>query len=1222
MESALLNNTARRIAAQSNDEAAGDAIAKQYGIISDQGELQTPEAVAAREDKVGTLGQKLDTYVEQKKAAKAPAEGAAPTPAPAPAAGYREPPSKGTLGIAKIVADEVGPEGYDFVGAAADGIQALANGGLKLANWLDNNIGNGKLIAEDSKFSFATNIFPKIETAQDNFIRSTAQFVMPFMGATKLAGVAGVASRGAQLTAGGAAADFFFREGQDKNLADFVQTMPQYGIPAANFFAKMTSPLAHKEDDNEFVGRLKNMGEGIGLGFAAEGAARAIGFMANLRRGKSAVQRADDFEKGMKPITPEEAVTPAGPIPDKRGQPNVEAGAYSEASDSTKNVIQQMAEKNSDKFSNAMKTISKEELAGKKPLPLDEVLQLDPTKIIEDDVAALSLTHYANQASDRVSELAQAIVKGDTTPETLGKFLEAQEWSAELLFRDSQQGTREGQVLWRRNALLGSEDLQRGAEGELINMHGGGDAIIDDAQSFAKLSPKDQRKVLERSTTKRFSDSLLSVRASNLLWNPYTWLKNEVSNHLTTAVHDFTSLTAPYFPSRKSESLGKEILSLGGTLGKKEAVPSGLSKAEFAAKKQEGARSIFTEYKKLKDVPNPTRKQQAKIDRYDEIIKNMAQSEMMPGEGWSAIRGQASAYADQIWGAFGGLLDSISIEWKAAKEAGKTVTQVAADFEKAGSSKIDFTIAESKNPILNSLWSVQTVPFTILNKRDTFMKVTNYMGDLRQTGSRLARQQGLQGANYSEFVDDFVRNPPGWAGDINSASAKNGPSAKRAERNTFTEDLDDSFSQGLYNLINDSEPRGVRLPVSPLKLQFPFVKTDFNLIKFGIDYSPLAPLTNRYQNAMKAGGADAQMARAQMAVGTMIMGTSVYAASKLNITGYGPNNPKLRKLWLEKNKPYSVNGFELGNFGPIAPLMKAAADMVELAPHVFTDGDVGLDEYSELGGMVAWIAAHYVAGESFTDYMGKFLEDLKTGDMSALTNIASTMVPLTGPAGVINKGFVDEVDRDTRPDPNQDFIWAAWQAAYNRTIEKIPTMSSKLPADKNLWGDEILHPKGFARQTVSPIWGSRYGDDDPVVKEMVKLGDNGVTVHDADEGEHWLAIGMPDRFIKKTIAGIPGIVKLSPEEYSKFVDACAGKDLPEQFSLHGQLKSLIQSDIYKKLAVEQKRIEIKRVIGEMRSGPDFKGGGAIDKFLMENKAVSERLMKSVEAGAKKRGFQK
>jgi hypothetical protein len=86
----------------------------------------------------------------------------------------------------------------------------------------------------------------------------------------------------------------------------------------------------------------------------------------------------------------------------------------------------------------------------------------------------------------------------------------------------------------------------------------------------------------------------------------------------------------------------------------------------------------------------------------------------------------------------------------------------------------------------------------------------------------------------------------------------------------------------------------------------PFVKTPIWIGSESLQHSFFAPLSKQWRQDIKAGGAKRELAIAKMGMGSMMMlGVGSYVADG-SITGGGPGNTNLRKIYLDSGwRPYS-----------------------------------------------------------------------------------------------------------------------------------------------------------------------------------------------------------------------------------------------------------------------------------------------------------------------------
>ena len=172
------------------------------------------------------------------------------------------------------------------------------------------------------------------------------------------------------------------------------------------------------------------------------------------------------------------------------------------------------------------------------------------------------------------------------------------------------------------------------------------------------------------------------------------------------------------------------------------------------------------------------------------------------------------------------------------------------------------------------------------------MQAELYAQALRE-GHAEAVSAGATGAAYSKAVQDnymkLLANPP----DATLRAAKD-----FATYSVFQKDLG-PFGQALQKLASST-------PVA--KFILPFVKTPGNLLKAAGERSPLALITKDFREAIKRGGADAELAMTKMATGSMMMAFFSMLAGAGVITGSLPSNPAARKIDMDNGmSPGSLN---------------------------------------------------------------------------------------------------------------------------------------------------------------------------------------------------------------------------------------------------------------------------------------------------------------------------
>ena len=143
-----------------------------------------------------------------------------------------------------------------------------------------------QILGQDATFNLG---IAENKTAVGEFARSTITMLGLMKGAArvgvKVGGGASVASRLATETARGAVADFIMEEG-DGNLSNLLGDM------APDLEDTFLTALAHEDDDNIYIRKLKNMAEGGIFGVAVDGIGEFIGAVRAARKAKGGGRKA------------------------------------------------------------------------------------------------------------------------------------------------------------------------------------------------------------------------------------------------------------------------------------------------------------------------------------------------------------------------------------------------------------------------------------------------------------------------------------------------------------------------------------------------------------------------------------------------------------------------------------------------------------------------------------------------------------------------------------------------------------------------------------------------------------------------------------------------------------------------------------------------------------------------------------------------------------------
>lgn len=349
------------------------------------------------------------------------------------------------------------------------------------------------------------------------------------------------------------------------------------------------------------------------------------------------------------------------------------------------------------------------------------------------------------------------------------------------------------------------------------------------------------------------------------------------------------------------------------------------------------------------------------------------------------------------------------------------------------------------------------MPTRALTAEDEFFKGVSRRGQLYTMAAQRARTEGLKGREYSDRIAELVDNPP----DEMLEKALD-----FARYVTFQKQLGPIASR-ISAITND-------YPL--LKIIIPFIRTPSNLIKFGFERSPAAPLMKEWRDQVRRGGADADLAISRMLMGTGVGMIVAQLAQEGKISGSLPKDETKANILLAQGwKPFSVKigdqWVSYQRLDPFAMTIGGAADMATL-------GEGMSDEQLEDKAMI--IAASIVnnlASKTWLSGVSDMLQAARDPERYGASFLRNQAASLAVPA--IASQTARTMDPVRREAPT---IGTAIQA-------RIPGLSDNLLPQRDVWGKEITAEDAPGPDIVSPLWTSTERPD-PIGKEILRVGAN------------------------------------------------------------------------------------------------------------------------------------
>ena len=314
------------------------------------------------------------------------------------------------------------------------------------------------------------------------------------------------------------------------------------------------------------------------------------------------------------------------------------------------------------------------------------------------------------------------------------------------------------------------------------------------------------------------------------------------------------------------------------------------------------------------------------------------------------------------------------------------------------------------------------------------------------------------------------------------------------------------------------------------RIIMPFVKTPIWVGSESLQHSPFAALSKQWRQDVQAGGAKRELAIAKMGMGSMLMVGAGSMVADGRMTGGGPGDTNLRKIYLDSGwKPYSFVFQEgewdkeftsyLSNAGidpsigkdgklyvpfrgidPIAGPMAMIADAIEYARYEDDEDQVGQVVLGAVWGLYGYIGQLPVL-TAISSIAGSFTATIpnpKHAFKSAIDGLIATGINyvvegsglgvFSGARAMVERG-VDPNKRMTAESPNMQTGVKGFYEGLNRSIARTPFLSDSLPKQYDYLGEEMMDVDPSAPWLASTT-GIRFSTTKqrPADKAMIQLG--------------------------------------------------------------------------------------------------------------------------------------
>lgn len=1014
----------------------------------------------------------------------------------------------------------IGNPGKGAAFGIADTVQGAINGAIDLADWFENTaakfgMGSGDLITDASKVNWSEKLVVPEEEIGTRAMRSITRYAAP---------VVATMGAGAGIKAGlsaGALADFFLIDPKGDRLSDMlVNDVPEFkNFPVAYDVAKA---LSTKPDDTELESRFKNMVEGLAIG--APIAAGMLGITKFASNSKKGIKAAKDFSKVS--IADEAAV------------------AASEAKMGENLTQVNTAEATTQVVDDAQY----------------DLFDYAATRVREDGSVRPNLNN------DNVLEYMAAYAKANKDGDFLRgpkDFNELEQEAKDILTNSDKLDKL---LAWR----LGDRPLTD-AEVKVSQyiMGHAATSVTDAAAKYSKTGAKEDLVHFVNMMTANNYITKIEQGAGSEAGRALN--AHKLSAHLADI--PLSEFNRRVTADQKKQLLDAVLKNSGGEaeidkVAKSIAAIGEMSPEEAANAVAKANRAAKGNFKKMSEIVHftaingmmsspktaianhlnnaQTAFKQTFLDNYLSAIPGT----MRGGESARSWK-QANDYLFGQMSALGEAMVAVKDAMKTGRGGPANIVKLDEFIPQNLAQQLDIPVERNLGyallgKVANTYGMVTSIPTKLNGTADAFWGTLAYRGKLRELAGNEVTRRGLKGADADGFIAGFMKDPP--VNHHNSAKSF-------AEQMTFSQALDPASFAGKVDQVLANTP-GARTVT-------PFFKTSANVVSYTINNSPLGLLlpNSKTREALRLGGAEADMAVAKVASGTMLIGVGAWMYSNGMYSGPYTPNYEVKRALTETDKGWMSDSLKIGDswvdikrLDYVNSIMKLGA-VVAAARNYISD-----EEYEQYAALAGTAVADFMTPEMMVDTYARMFsagaDILKGKDAgrpvsNIVADIASRIMPFSA-LGRDLKNLKDPYTVDTevmRKDVN--YFDELTSKITNRIKGQVPYFSEDLPIQRNIFGEPLIAPAGSLdggglTEFISPF-ASRKAENTELVKTLSEMAGFYEMMSPVDKTLYELPISLPPRTIK--FNGID--IELTPMEYKNYSMYAAGLDPKSEKPLFG-----------------------------------------------------------------------
>lgn len=512
--------------------------------------------------------------------------------------------------------------------------------------------------------------------------------------------------------------------------------------------------------------------------------------------------------------------------------------------------------------------------------------------------------------------------------------------------------------------------------------------------------------------------------------------------------------------------------------------------------------------------------------------------------------------------------------------------------------------------IVDGAGEVISLPSKLSSAPDAFFGSMMYRGQVTQAANRQAQNMvdagRLAEKDVGDFVSKFIADPPVEVHNSALEFSKGNTFASALEPGSFTQSLNQTISKSFFGW-----GEGI----------FPFFKTTANIVDYTFQHSPFKPLAAAVSPGIRAeltqGGEVAATAWAKVANGSMMLGALTYLSTQGLVTGPEPKNFMLKKALEESGQGWQPTSVKVGDkyvslarIEPLNSYMRLAGIMSHAKQYLSED------EYEQYAVIAGSAMADFFTPEQLVENTGSLFSAWSEASQykgnspkvqAVFADLASRFVPAIS-ANVRN--YTDGYAATTMSDPNTAFHGAV-DKIENALMNKVPWLSNKLPAQRNIFGEPLLVPNYLSLDMVSPFATSK-ADGSELQKVMLDLAKYNEEFGPTNNEMNPLAVSMPSRTF--SMNGVT--LELTPQEYDRLVMYSAGYNPDTEKPFMPPLRKTLEQTVlplYRTMKNKEMSPALYNALVGAMAGPMTKYRETGKMMMLSDKDFRDRWRKAAEA---------